>query len=165
MAELNTVGDTENEDKKSLQIFTVEELRKYDGTNDKKLIYIALVGDVFDVTSGEKFYGQGAPYCMFAGRDATKGLGTFKLKNLDDDDWSDLSEKHMENAQRWHSQFKVKYPIIGTLKRDFKKKTLNNNDELKSEEKIQESKKNTANRGGRPATPMPKKESRFCLIL
>ncbi|CAD5124676.1 DgyrCDS12938 [Dimorphilus gyrociliatus] len=108
---------------------------------------------------------SGAPYCMFAGRDATKGLGTFKLKNLDDDDWSDLSEKHMENAQRWHSQFKVKYPIIGTLKRDFKKKTLNNNDELKSEEKIQESKKNTANRGGRPATPMPKKESRFCLIL
>lgn len=45
---------------------------------------------------------------MFAGRDATKGLGTFKLTNIEDDDWSNLSEKHMENAQRWHEQFKGK---------------------------------------------------------
>lgn len=59
MAELNNVGDVDTEDKKSLRIFSLNDLREYDGTKEHKLIYIALIGDVFDVTAGEKFYGPG----------------------------------------------------------------------------------------------------------
>jgi membrane-associated progesterone receptor component len=39
--------------------FTVEELRKYDGTGPDGRILVAVNGKVFDVTKGRRFYGPG----------------------------------------------------------------------------------------------------------
>lgn len=43
--------------------FTIEELRKYNGTGDDGRILVAVNGKVFDVTKGKKFYGPGK--CSF----------------------------------------------------------------------------------------------------
>ena len=39
--------------------FTVEELKKYDGTGPDGRILVAVNGKVFDVTKGKRFYGPG----------------------------------------------------------------------------------------------------------
>lgn len=39
--------------------FTIEDLKKYDGTGDDGRILVAVNGKVFDVTKGKKFYGPG----------------------------------------------------------------------------------------------------------
>jgi membrane-associated progesterone receptor component len=39
--------------------FTVEELKKYDGTGPDGRILVAVNGNVFDVTKGKRFYGPG----------------------------------------------------------------------------------------------------------
>lgn len=80
-----------------LRDFTLDELRRFDGTNEipelenAKAIYLAVNGTVFDVTPAQGFYGKGlqqklvtneqtgGAYECFAGRDATRGLATMQL--------------------------------------------------------------------------------------
>jgi predicted heme/steroid binding protein len=51
-----------------LKDFTPEELSKYDGSDPSKPIYIAVLGQVFDVTEGKEYYGPEGGYKFFAGR-------------------------------------------------------------------------------------------------
>ncbi|XP_046988083.1 membrane-associated progesterone receptor component 1-like [Schistocerca americana] len=78
--------------------FTVEELRKYDGTGPDGRILVAVNGNVYDVTKGKRFYGPGGPYSAFGGRDASRGLATFSVDSAKDeyDDLSDLNTMEME---------------------------------------------------------------------
>jgi hypothetical protein len=58
--ERNKEGGDEDEDEKIVpRDFTIQQLREFDGTNDKP-IYISLRFDVFDVTSASSYYGQGS---------------------------------------------------------------------------------------------------------
>lgn len=50
------------------RLFRKEELKKYNGV-DKPELYIGLLGNVFDVTKGAKFYGPGEGYHAFVGQD------------------------------------------------------------------------------------------------
>ncbi|KAI4503075.1 hypothetical protein M0802_002119 [Mischocyttarus mexicanus] len=107
--------------------FTIEELKKYDGHGPDGRILVALNGSVYDVTRGAAFYGPGkyfntitnfvslinfdfqcAPYAVFAGRDASRGLATFTLEPLKDeyDDLSDLDSEQMSSMKEWELQFK-----------------------------------------------------------
>ena len=38
---------------------TLEQLKKYDGTDEEGRVCVAVNGKVFDVTRGKKFYGPG----------------------------------------------------------------------------------------------------------
>lgn len=40
--------------------FTVEELAKFDGTQEDGRVLVAVNGNVYDVTKGKRFYGPGA---------------------------------------------------------------------------------------------------------
>ncbi|KAK6630218.1 hypothetical protein RUM43_015011 [Polyplax serrata] len=98
--------------------FTVEELKKYDGTQPDGRILVAVNGKVFDVThKGKRFYGPGGPYSAFGGRDATRGLAKFSVDTAKDeyDDLSDLNAMEMESVQEWEMQFKEKYDYVGRL--------------------------------------------------
>ncbi len=72
--------------------FTAEELKKYDGTDPKLPIYIALDGLVYDVTSGSKFYVPGGSYHYLAGKDSS-------------------AELHLVGGDI----IKRKYPVVGKL--------------------------------------------------
>ncbi|GBP07149.1 Membrane-associated progesterone receptor component 1 [Eumeta japonica] len=88
---------------------TVDELRKYDGTQADGRVLLALNGTIFDVTKGKRFYGPGGPYAAFAGRDATRGLATGNVEGSDKDydDLSDLQPDEIQSAKDWEEQFKV----------------------------------------------------------
>lgn len=54
--------------KGSVPLFTEDELKKYNGENSD-LLYLAILGNVFDVTSGASYYGVGKVYHGFTGND------------------------------------------------------------------------------------------------
>jgi hypothetical protein len=67
----------------TLRIFTPQELK-----TDSRLL-LACVGHVFDVSSGEKFYGPNGPYKIFGRQDASRVFGDGKFdatENLDNID-------------------------------------------------------------------------------
>ncbi|KAG7847937.1 hypothetical protein KL941_002116 [Ogataea angusta] len=55
------------------QEFTPRTLYKYNGF-DLEQIYIAVKGNVYDVSKARQFYGPSGPYSNFAGHDASRGL-------------------------------------------------------------------------------------------
>ena len=57
------------------RIFTAEELSQYDGNRSTR-IYLAVLGEVYDVTDGEGYYGPGQGYSCFAGRDGSRAFVT-----------------------------------------------------------------------------------------
>ncbi|XP_047989737.1 membrane-associated progesterone receptor component 1-like [Leguminivora glycinivorella] len=96
---------------------TVQELRKYNGTQPDGRVLLAVNGVIFDVTRGKSFYGPGGPYAAFAGTDATRGLatGTVAGSDKDYDDVSDLTPDEVSAAKEWEEQFTGKYDIVGRL--------------------------------------------------
>ncbi|KAL3266195.1 hypothetical protein HHI36_010378 [Cryptolaemus montrouzieri] len=88
--------------------FSVEELRKYDGTQEDGRVLVAVNGNVYDVTKGKRFYGPGGPYAAFGGKDASRGLATFQVsvKTEEYDDLSDLNSMEMDSVREWEAQFK-----------------------------------------------------------
>lgn len=95
------------------RVFSLEELRAYDGTNPNKPILISIKGEVYDVTKGRRFYGPGGGYHIFAGRDATRAFlngcfdeastgATYDLRGLTNEQieglatWIDFYRNHDE---------------------------------------------------------------------
>lgn len=86
-------------------------------------VYLAVRGQVFDVTPGRNFYGPGGPYANFAGRDASRGLahGSFDENMLTEDlngpldSLEDLDEEQKEALQGWQERFLEKYLVVGQL--------------------------------------------------
>ena len=87
---------------------------------DGNPIYISVFGRVYDVTEGEKFYGEGASYGMFAGKDVTRALC---LGCKDDEclvrSTEGLKDKELDEGKRWLSFFQLhdKYHYVGSLER------------------------------------------------
>lgn len=96
--------------------FTRTQLRAYDGI-DGKPIYMACLGDVFDVTVAKGFYGKDGPYGCFAGRDASRGLAMMKKDQrfIDDPRTDQLTPRQLKVAKDWHSRFTKKYKKVGKL--------------------------------------------------
>lgn len=59
-----------------LETYTIEELEEYGDGEEGRPILIALLGRVYDVSAGSKFYGPRGQYHHFAGRDVTYSLAT-----------------------------------------------------------------------------------------
>uniref|UniRef100_A0A2P2QG02 Cytochrome b5 heme-binding domain-containing protein n=1 Tax=Rhizophora mucronata TaxID=61149 RepID=A0A2P2QG02_RHIMU len=96
--------------------FTAEQLRQYKGTEPSKPIYVAIKGRVFDVTTGNSFYGPGGSYAMFAGKDASRALA--KMSKNDEDispSLDGLSDKEIGVLNDWEKKFEAKYPVVGRV--------------------------------------------------
>ncbi len=103
--------------------FTKEQLEEFDGSDDKKPIYVAIKGcsftinvyfstdflsqgTIFDVSKKRDVYGKGKSYNVFAGKDGSKGLGMSSLKPEDAvSDYSVLPENEMRVLNDWYSFF------------------------------------------------------------
>ncbi|KGN63002.1 probable steroid-binding protein 3 [Cucumis sativus] len=92
------------------------QLSVYNGTDPTKPIYVALKGQIYNVTSGRSFYGSGGPYAMFAGKDASRALAKM-TKNEEDitSSLEGLSEKEIGVLNDWENKFQAKYPIVGRV--------------------------------------------------
>ena len=57
------------------RLVTPEELRRHDGIQEPTL-WLAILGEVFDVTKGERHYGVGGGYAGFVAKDGTRAFGS-----------------------------------------------------------------------------------------
>jgi len=111
---------------------SLAQLAAYDGKDASKPIYVAIKGKVFDVTAKREMYGPGAGYNIFAGKDASKGLGQCPLpivfralmspgmSSLDPKDaiadYSSLTEAQIKTLDQWEAFFeKVSSKTYGRL--------------------------------------------------
>ncbi|KAL0074753.1 cytochrome b5-like heme/steroid binding domain-containing protein [Phycomyces blakesleeanus] len=95
---------------------TVSELAKCNGTDPSKPIYVAIKGDVFDVSKNTDAYGPEGGYKIFTGKDASKALALSSLKPEDCiPDISELTEKDLVVLEQWHAFFSKRYDIVGKV--------------------------------------------------
>ena len=114
---------------------TQSELSKANGVDGAPL-FIALKDPfsskivVFDMKSGDNFYGPEGPYHLFAGRHATHGLAISSTDPSQvEGDLSNLTESQKDNHLQWHAKYTSKYPIVGYLVPD----DYNHQDDVQSE--------------------------------
>ncbi|QPG74865.1 hypothetical protein FOA43_002201 [Brettanomyces nanus] len=98
---------------------TMEQLIKCDGVQSDKL-YIAIKGQVFDVTANQKSYGVGSAYHSLVGRDASRALGKMSLGPEETNpsiswDYSSLTEQELRVMNDWYMFFKNRYNIVGRI--------------------------------------------------
>ncbi|RLN69100.1 hypothetical protein BBJ29_000701 [Phytophthora kernoviae] len=99
-----------------LPTYTLEQLSKYDGSEEDLPILLAVGGKVLDVTTGANFYAKGKAYNQFAGTACTRALALGSLKKEDiNDDTADFNEKRLKELVETKEFYYEKYPIIGVL--------------------------------------------------
>ncbi|XP_019697221.1 neuferricin isoform X2 [Harpegnathos saltator] len=96
------------------RIFTTSELEQY--TNLENGLYLSILGQVFDVTKGQKHYGPGGNYHFFTGRDASLAFitGEFDDNSLTDD-ISSLSVQQVKMLNDWIEFYNTNYVYKGKL--------------------------------------------------
>jgi len=102
---------------------TPEELKTYDGTDPDKPIFIAIAGDIFDVSTAPHHYGAKGNYRGFAGVDATKSY--FDLCFTEEClktawDLSALDTKQLKEIAGWRDFYcdERKYAFVGRVLRE-----------------------------------------------
>ncbi|KAG2179859.1 hypothetical protein INT43_003645, partial [Umbelopsis isabellina] len=99
-------------------VLSEQELAKYDGSNPSLPVYIAIDGEVFDVTKGRGWYAPGGSYSFFAGRDAARAYATGCFKEHLTHDLRGLGENQLKGIENWKNFYKNhhKYHKVGTVK-------------------------------------------------
>lgn len=82
-ATLVALADDESDPTKGEDVRVVpeEELAGKIGLNGEGDIWLSVVGEVYDVTTGRDFYGVGTGYSFFAGKDASPCFATGKFND------------------------------------------------------------------------------------
>ncbi|XP_062844326.1 neuferricin [Trichomycterus rosablanca] len=98
------------------RLLSQDELSLYTGTQNSKGLYLAILGQVFNVEKGRRHYGPGRSYHSFAGRDASKAFvtGDFTEEGLTDD-VSDLSPSQIVALYDWLAFYQKDYTPVGRL--------------------------------------------------
>ena len=109
----------EEEEEIVLGDFTLEQLREFDGEDDKP-IYVALRQEVFDVSSARDFYGKDSSYHCFAGREASRAMAKMSFDEADLADGlhlDDLGPFDRSILEDWYQKFKYYkcYPMVGKV--------------------------------------------------
>lgn len=102
--------------RRKVELFTKEELKRYDGSNPDLPIYLAIIGDVFDVTRGKQHYGPGMGYSFFAGVDGTRAFvtGEFNETGLIES-VEGLPVSQVNDIQGWRDFYYKDYIYLGKL--------------------------------------------------
>lgn len=102
-----------------VRLFKASDLAAYDGTDPGLPVLLGVDGEVFDVTDkGYHFYGPGAGYHIFAGRDSTRALALGSLRKYDLElggDVSDLTPSQLRAVADQHKFYREKYVLYGRL--------------------------------------------------
>ncbi|KAG2495230.1 hypothetical protein HYH03_006504 [Edaphochlamys debaryana] len=93
-------------DKKSLSLYNGQKNAPY---------YLAIMGEVFDVTKGKKHYAEDKGYGFFVGRDASRAFITGDFKGDLDDKVTDFDEQQCKSLLEWRDFYRKTYPFKGRL--------------------------------------------------
>lgn len=102
---------------------TREELEEMDGFDDAPL-YLSIKRRVYDVSAGQRFYGEGKDYHEWTGKDASRSFGTGCRGGIDRTGMDCLSEslegltgKELKEIDRWLELYETndKYTFVGHL--------------------------------------------------
>ncbi|KZT74503.1 cytochrome b5 [Daedalea quercina L-15889] len=99
------------------RLFSERMLSTFDGSDDTKPIYLAIDGDVYDVTPSRLTYGPGGPYHQFAGKDAARAFGTGCFSTHLTHDLRGLSDDELKGVENWKQFYanSKKYVKIGRV--------------------------------------------------
>jgi len=118
------INDSDAEDDgDSIIEYTEDELFEYGNGLDGKPILLSLFGRVYDVSSGDKFYGPNGKYKIFAGRDVTLALSTGCMSETclgvkNSMEHKEYTVNEVAEGKRWIAFFEThdKYAYVGKLK-------------------------------------------------
>ncbi|GAA6218436.1 neuferricin [Lates japonicus] len=107
-----------------VRLLSKHELSLYDGEEGSKGLYLAIMGQVFDVQKGHKHYGPGGAYHFMAGKDASLAFitGDFTKSGLTDD-VSSLSPLQVVALYDWLAFYQRDYQTVGRVIGRFYSKT------------------------------------------
>ncbi|KAL9178714.1 hypothetical protein ACHAXT_003845 [Thalassiosira profunda] len=112
--------DRDAEDAMTITREQLEEMDGYDGAP----LYLSIKGRVYDVSAGERFYGDGQDYHEWVGKDASRSFGTGCRGGVDRTGMECLSEtlegltdKELKEIDRWLELYEThdKYTFVGHL--------------------------------------------------
>jgi len=96
--------------------YTLEDLQRFDGSDDDRPIALVCNGDVFNVSDARDLYGGEGCYAALSGKDASRLLAKGILRDESAAEAADPLAKHEEATLRdWHEYFSLKYPKLGPL--------------------------------------------------
>jgi len=87
------------------RLFSESYLTTFDGTDASKPLYIAIDGEVYDVSSNRRTYGPGGPYHSMAGVDAARSFATGCFATHRTHDLRGLSDQELSGVQHWKKFF------------------------------------------------------------
>ena len=105
------------------QYMTESELATHQGLRPDSMLLLALKSStsaqatILDVSEGAlDYYGPGAPYHVFTGRDCSRAfsLTTLKPEHLHAD-MTDATREEWAVLDDWAEKLSAKYPVVGTL--------------------------------------------------
>ncbi|KAJ8599642.1 hypothetical protein CTAYLR_005424 [Chrysophaeum taylorii] len=118
------------------RVFARSELAAFDGV-ERKEIYMAIMGKVFDVTTGSKFYAKGKSYAFYAGTDGSLSFVTGDFKNNITDNVSSLTPTELYNLLTWvNGTYYSKYIYKGKLEGYFYDRRGHPTPEMRSIEQL-----------------------------
>jgi len=99
----------------NIVVLTKEQLKEFDGKKNSK-IYLAILGRVFDVSTGESHYAVGGSYAFFSAKDATRAYltGDFTDKGLTDN-LDELKEEEIDGLTQWIEFYQEQYKQVGVV--------------------------------------------------
>eukprot|EP00904_Undaria_pinnatifida_P008944 jgi/Undpi1/517/HiC_scaffold_10.g03981.m1 len=112
------LGEPEPDPPEPPRNFTREQLMEFDGRDDVTPAYIALRGEVFDVSSKPEHYKKNGGYHLFSGHDASFSLATGSLDPADlDKSYSELNAMQNDALDGWVEKYKhySGYPVVGKV--------------------------------------------------
>ncbi|AWP00448.1 putative neuferricin [Scophthalmus maximus] len=99
-----------------VRLLSSRELSLYDGEDGSRGLYLALMGQVFDVHKGHRHYGPGGAYHFMAGKDASLAFvtGDFTERGQTDD-VSSLSALQVVALYDWLAFYQRDYQAVGLV--------------------------------------------------
>jgi len=96
---------------------TEEELAKCDGSDPDLPIYLAVNGEIFDVSEGAPYYGKGGSYQFFAGKDAARAYTTGCFETHLTHDLRGLTQAQLKDIESWANFYRehAKYFYVGKV--------------------------------------------------
>lgn len=76
-------------------------------------------GNIYDVSSGSKYYAPGGSYAFFTGKDSSRAFSTGDFTNDLNDQIDDLNEQQVSDIFNWKKNFDEKYIFLGHLEGAF----------------------------------------------